>query len=230
MKNLKNKNGITLIALVITIIVLVILAGISIAIMSGENGILTKAIVSKENTIVGEDKEKINLVLSEYEVLKHTANLPMIEELFESKEWCENATLNGDIIKVEMKNGNEYDVEVNDNLNTKEDMYELQASTRPDYGENWVFALYNKITGNYEMFGERLVAENLDDGIVEFDGNANEYVILNDEFYSDIVGYPAGKTYVLNISSICVNYGNYRITVYKNGIGYIWEGFINVPK
>ena len=41
--NLKNKNnGITLITLVITIIVLLILAGISISMLSGENGILTK--------------------------------------------------------------------------------------------------------------------------------------------------------------------------------------------
>ena len=39
----KNKNGITLIALVITIIVLLILAGISISMLSGDNSILTKA-------------------------------------------------------------------------------------------------------------------------------------------------------------------------------------------
>ena len=42
MKRIANK-GITLIALVITIIILLILAGISIAMITGENGILTKA-------------------------------------------------------------------------------------------------------------------------------------------------------------------------------------------
>ena len=36
-KTLKNKNGITLIALVVTIIVLLILAGVSIAMLTGEN-------------------------------------------------------------------------------------------------------------------------------------------------------------------------------------------------
>lgn len=41
--NLKSARGITLIALVITIIVLLILAGISISMLSGENGILKKA-------------------------------------------------------------------------------------------------------------------------------------------------------------------------------------------
>ena len=39
----KKVEGITLIALVITIIVLLILAGVTIASLSGENGILTRA-------------------------------------------------------------------------------------------------------------------------------------------------------------------------------------------
>ena len=39
----KNNKGITLIALVITIIVLLILAGITIASITGENGILRKS-------------------------------------------------------------------------------------------------------------------------------------------------------------------------------------------
>lgn len=43
----KNRKGITLIALVITIIVLLILAGISIATLKGENGILRKSRDSK---------------------------------------------------------------------------------------------------------------------------------------------------------------------------------------
>ena len=40
-KNKRNTRGITLIALVITIIVLLILAGVTITVLSGENGILT---------------------------------------------------------------------------------------------------------------------------------------------------------------------------------------------
>ena len=42
-KTKRNARGITLIALVITIIVLLILAGVTIAALSGDNGILTKA-------------------------------------------------------------------------------------------------------------------------------------------------------------------------------------------
>ena len=46
----KENEGITLIALVITIIVLLILAGITIATLTGNNGILTKTNEAKEQT------------------------------------------------------------------------------------------------------------------------------------------------------------------------------------
>ena len=49
-ERVNGKNGITLIALVITIIVLLILAGVTIATLTGDNGILTKAQNAKEKT------------------------------------------------------------------------------------------------------------------------------------------------------------------------------------
>ena len=58
---MKNK-GITLIALVITIIVLLILAGISIAMLTGENGILTKASTAKDETKKAQYKEILELI------------------------------------------------------------------------------------------------------------------------------------------------------------------------
>ena len=59
-RNFFNK-GITLIALVITIIVLLILAGITIATLTGDNGILNQANKAKETTEIGEEKEIIGL-------------------------------------------------------------------------------------------------------------------------------------------------------------------------
>ncbi len=47
-KKLKSEKGITLIALIITIIVLLILAGVSIAMLTGDNGILTRTKSSKQ--------------------------------------------------------------------------------------------------------------------------------------------------------------------------------------
>ena len=59
-KNMRNK-GITLIALVITIIVLLILAGVTIATLTGDNGILTRANESKTQTEIGDEQEKVKL-------------------------------------------------------------------------------------------------------------------------------------------------------------------------
>ena len=61
-KILKRKEtGITLISLVITIIVLLILAGVSIAMLTGENGILTQAKKAKEETEKASKEEALQL-------------------------------------------------------------------------------------------------------------------------------------------------------------------------
>ena len=60
-KNKDMNKGITLIALVITIIVLLILAAVSIATLTGENGILTRANDAKTSTEIAEEKEKVEL-------------------------------------------------------------------------------------------------------------------------------------------------------------------------
>ena len=64
---LEKKNstkGITLIALVITVIVLLILAAVSIATLTGNNGLLTKASQSKEETEKAQEKEGVRLALT----------------------------------------------------------------------------------------------------------------------------------------------------------------------
>ena len=56
-----NNRGITLIALVITIIVLLILTGVTIATLTGENGILTKATEASKKTEVSNEQEQVGL-------------------------------------------------------------------------------------------------------------------------------------------------------------------------
>ena len=53
----KKQRGITLIALVVTIIVLLIMAGVSVSMLTGQNGILTNAAKAKENTEAASDLE-----------------------------------------------------------------------------------------------------------------------------------------------------------------------------
>lgn len=57
----KNAKGITLIALVITIIVLLILAGVTIATLTGDNGILNQAGKAKDKTTEAESIERVQV-------------------------------------------------------------------------------------------------------------------------------------------------------------------------
>lgn len=62
--NLKDNKAITLISLVVTIIVLLILAGISISMLAGDNSILQKATEAKTNTDNAQAKEELQLAIS----------------------------------------------------------------------------------------------------------------------------------------------------------------------
>lgn len=62
---MKNNNGITLIALVITIIVLLILAGVSIAMIGGTNGILGRATDAKIRTAISEAGDQVSLEIAD---------------------------------------------------------------------------------------------------------------------------------------------------------------------
>ena len=69
-----NNKGITLIALVITIIVLLILAGVSIAMLTGQNGILTRAGTATDETLRGEAEEAVKLAISTIRANKAAAD------------------------------------------------------------------------------------------------------------------------------------------------------------
>ena len=59
----KGQGGITLVALVVTIVVLLILAGVSIAMLTGQKGILTQANNAKNATELASAKEKVELAV-----------------------------------------------------------------------------------------------------------------------------------------------------------------------
>ena len=60
-KKFNERNGITLIALVITIIVLLILAGVSIMMLTGDNSILRQATNAKQRTGEGTEAEQVKM-------------------------------------------------------------------------------------------------------------------------------------------------------------------------
>lgn len=101
--NLKKAKGITLIALVITIIVLLILAGVSIAVLTGENGVLTQADKAKVEQSHGAVKEAISLAYNEYKIIISTSkNTKEIKE--EIKEELKVASTNKVMIQGKQEN------------------------------------------------------------------------------------------------------------------------------
>ena len=67
-KKEKKQQGITLIALVVTVIVLIILAGVSIGMLIGDNGIITQAQKAKTDTEKATLKEKLDMIALEREM------------------------------------------------------------------------------------------------------------------------------------------------------------------
>ena len=75
-----KERGITLIALVITIIVLLILAGVTIAMLMGDNGILTKAREAKNDQDDATVKESTILLWNEYQLEKKSVDSGKVKE------------------------------------------------------------------------------------------------------------------------------------------------------
>ena len=63
MKVTKEEKGITLIALVITIVILLILAEVSVAMLTGDNGILKQTVNAKDSKNKSTAKKKIDIVI-----------------------------------------------------------------------------------------------------------------------------------------------------------------------
>ena len=62
-KKLSKQSGITLVALVVSIIVLLILATVSVQVLTGDNGLLTKAEQAKNTTVEAEGLERLQLAV-----------------------------------------------------------------------------------------------------------------------------------------------------------------------
>jgi len=127
-KILTKERGITLIALVITIIVLLILAGVSIAMLTGDNGILTQATESKKANIKGNEEEQIKLAMQSLKMKKQADNVSTIV----AAEELQNQLIADGVKNVTVENGK------NDSLLVKyqESKNQYTVSQNGSIGEN----------------------------------------------------------------------------------------------
>ena len=125
----KNAKGITLIALVITIIVLLILAGVTIATLTGDNGILGKVNEAKTKSDIVEVKEQAQLDISNW----------MAERIRNGEDTVlDDATVKSIIESANQNNTNKYYSELTDtSIKTKkgnEILYsDLYTKTTPSF-------------------------------------------------------------------------------------------------
>ena len=115
----KREKGITLVALVITIVILLILAGIAIAALTGNNGLFSRAQQAKEETIKSQLKEEITMAIQEIQAEElPRGNNVTLETLadgqLESKLKDITVALENDEINGEYK---DYEYTINSNLN-----------------------------------------------------------------------------------------------------------------
>ena len=128
-RNFKNAKGITLIALVITVIVLLILAGVTIATLTGDNGILGKANEAETKSDIVEVKEQAQLDISNW----------MAERIRNGEDTVlDDATVKSIIESANQNNTNKYYSELTDtSIKTKkgnEILYsDLYTKTTPSF-------------------------------------------------------------------------------------------------
>ena len=76
---MKNQKGITLIALIITIVVILILSAVSINMVIGENGLINKTTSATEAYAKAQIKEKVEIaVMTTY--VKNNGKMPSLKE------------------------------------------------------------------------------------------------------------------------------------------------------
>lgn len=105
MKNqvrIEQKNGITLIALVITIIILLILSGIVIATITGENGLFTRAKQAKEDYSISSAKEKLELAISDL----------IVEQTSKGEDFTKEDLIKINSDEIDVKSTDDFPVEV----------------------------------------------------------------------------------------------------------------------
>ena len=130
----RKEKGITLIALVITIVVLLILAGVSISMLTGENGILTQAQLAKKLTEVSSEKEGVQLIMQMHYLDEDNEKYDIGTKLYDRN----------------ITNGNKWSIiMIKDTKETygNDWRYIPKGTNLLDYGEaqyNW---LYNEETG-----------------------------------------------------------------------------------
>ena len=204
----RTNKGITLIALVITIIVLLILAGVAIATLTGDNGILTKAAQAKNATEKANAKERIQIeVMGSYDqsgkldanTLISNLNKNIPEATITGEDFPITVTLDGSVYKVDSEGivketiiADRTGIKVGDYIN-----YEPDSTSQTTYSkDNLVEDITGSTSNTEDITRDSLkwqVLRIYDDGSMDLIGSPTS----QDIYFSDATGYNNG-VYVMH--------------------------------
>ena len=108
-----NKKGITLLALVITIVIILLLAGITLQMTMGENGLIAKSEQAKKEQAKAElyDTVKSSYAALSLRAIRNDKDKPSVEEVFNTADFTDRYNIVGD--NITDKNGTVIDTKEN---------------------------------------------------------------------------------------------------------------------
>ena len=235
MKTKENK-GITLIALVITIIVLLILAGVTIATLTGENGILIKASEASEQTELADEREKVKLAATGALAKDNGGEINqshLEEELanyFETEKYTVEPGINDDgtegyIVTITENDPNERTYFVNKNGNISDYIVREPAEPTEGTGTNFDMSYgvieveflsgisYNTTTTpNHPVLKEGMTA-------ITYNESTGETINVSNSSRTDWYSYVAGSGANDNHAS---HWANAKVTVDSVDSYFVW--------
>ena len=237
MNKLKSKKGITLVALVVTIVVLLILAGVSINAVLGDNGIIKKANQAASVTKEAEVKEAINRTILEFYL---TNDYETLEDFLKAKVTegkIDSVTKNADGT-LTVKKG-EYSVTVENKTNSSGGS-SSGGSTGGETQTPEITIGEAKVVANSDGTGSAITdaasvylgntlyitfSYSITGGTTTVDKTIPYAVTANGTYTFTVTGTVNGKSYTKNVSVTVNQFKDVYELTYSDGIVYMPEGF-----
>ena len=234
---LNNKKGITLIALVVTVVVLIILAGVSINAVLGDNGIIKKANQAASVTKEAEVKEAINRTILEFYL---TNDYETLEDFLKAKAEdgsIDSVTKNADGT-LTVKKG-EYSVTVENKTNSSGGS-SSGGSTGGETQTPEITVGEVKVVANSNGTGSAITdaasvylgntlyitfSYSITGGTTTVDKTIPYAVTANGTYTFTVTGTVNGKSYTKNVSVTVNQFKDVYELTYSDGIVYMPEGF-----
>ena len=213
---MKNIKGITIISLIITIIVLLILVGVSVTILTGENGVITQANRARIATEKKAALEEIQLEVAGSIDEQKRFNPNLLKSKLETSLKAEVSDKGKGILKIKYKG---YNFRVDANGKVEElgdvDYSKLKIGDYVDYSPNGLISSYDKVGEQYSGYSNNVSLGRDDDlkwRILNINEDDNIVELISDKPTSTKVKFKGARGYNNGVAVL----NDYCNTMYSN--------------